>query len=229
MRFAEKEITVAGTITALTVQQKNKDRVNVYLDGRFAFGLATIEAARLRRGQTLSDDEIAALQNRDEVQKAHESALRYLDYRPRSVDEIRRYLKGKDVAPEVMAEVIERLTRVGLLDDGAFARYWLENRSDFRPRGERALRLELRQKGVPGDIIAEVLSEGHNEDEAAYRAAIAQARKVRTTDPVEFRRKMEAHLARRGFSYDTAREAVARAWSELQPSEENEESGESEG
>ena len=220
---------MAGTITALTIQQKNKDRVNVYLDGRFAFGLAAIEAARLRRGQTLSDDEIAALQNRDEAQKAHESALRYLDYRPRSVDEIRRHLKGKDVAPEVTDEVVERLTSVGLLDDRAFARYWLENRSDFSPRGERALRLELRQKGVPGDIIAEVLSEGHNEDEAAYRAAMAQVRKVRTTDPVEFRRKMEAHLARRGFSYDIAREAVARAWSELQPSEENEESGESEG
>ena len=221
---------MAGTITALTVQKKNRDRVNVYLDGRFAFGLAAIEAARLRRGQTLSDDEIAALQNRDEVQKAHESALRYLDYRPRSTDEIRRHLmKSKDVAPEVMDEVVERLTSVGLLDDRAFARYWLENRSDFSPRGERALRLELRQKGVPGDIIAEVLSESHNEDEAAYRAAMAQARKVRTTDPVEFRRKMEAHLARRGFSYDTAREAVARAWSELQPSEEKEESGESEG
>jgi regulatory protein len=221
---------VAGTITALTVQKKNRDRVNVYLDGRFAFGLAAIEAARLRRGQTLSDDEVAALQNRDEVQKAHESALRYLDYRPRSTDEIRRHLmKSKDVAPEVMDEVVERLTSVGLLDDRAFVRYWLENRSDFSPRGERALRLELRQKGVPGDIIAEALSESHNEDEAAYRAAMAQARKVRTTDPVEFRRKMEAHLARRGFSYDTAREAVARVWSELQPSEENEESGESEG
>ena len=216
---------MAGTITALTVQKKNRDRVNVYLDGRFAFGLAAIEAARLRRGQTLSDDEIAALQNRDEVQKAHESALRYLDYRPRSTDEIRRHLmKSKDVAPEVMDEVVERLTSVGLLDDRAFVRYWLENRSDFSPRGERALRLELRQKGVPGDIIAEVLSESHNEDEAAYRAAMAQARKVRTTDPVEFRRKMEAHLARRGFSYDTAREATARAWSELHTSGANEKS-----
>jgi len=220
---------MAGTITALTAQKKNKDRVNVYLDGRFAFGLAAIEAARLRRGQALSDEEITALQNRDEVQKAHESALHYLDYRPRSVDEIRRYLKGKDVAPEVADEVIERLTSVGLLDDRAFARYWLENRSDFRPRGERALRLELRQKGVPGDIIAQVLSESHNEDDAAYRAAMTQARKVRTTDPVEFRRKMEAHLIRRGFSYDIAREAVARIWNELQPSGKNEESGESEG
>jgi regulatory protein len=206
---------MSGVITALKVQQKNKDRVNVYIDGRFAFGLAAIEAARLRRDQQLSDEEIAALQDRDEAHKAHESALRYLDYRPRSIDEIRRHLKGKGFEPDVIDEVVERLADVGLLDDRAFARYWLENRADFRPRGERALRQELRLKGVPDDVIAEALSEGHSEDEAAYRAAVAQARQVRTADPVEFRRKIEAHLVRRGFSYDAARDATARVWREL--------------
>jgi regulatory protein len=208
----------AGTITALTVQKKNKDRVNVYIDGRFALGLAAIEAVKLRRGQKLGDEEIAALQERDEAHQAHEVALRYLDYRPRSVDEIRRHLKGKDVEPDVIDEVVERLADVGLLDDRAFARYWLENRSDFAPRGARALRMELRQKGVPDDIIDEALAEGYSEDAAADQAARTQARKIRTTDPREFRRKLEAHLVRRGFSYDIAREATARAWSELHSS-----------
>jgi regulatory protein len=205
-------------ITALQVQKKNKDRVNVYLDGRFAFGLAAIEAARLRRGQPLSDDEIAALQDRDETHKAHEAALGYLDYRPRSVDEIRRHLK-KNFEPDVRDEVVERLANVGLLDDRAFARYWLENRADLRPRGERALRQELRLKGVHDDVIAEALAEGHSEDEAAYRAAAAQARKVHAAVPVEFRRKVEAYLVRRGFSYDTARDAAARVWRELHDEE----------
>lgn len=209
---------MAGTITALQAQKKNKERVNVYIDGRFAFGLAAIEAVKLRHGQKLSDEEIAALRERDETHQAHEAALRYLDYRPRSVDEIRRHLKGKSVEPDVIDEIVERLAQVGLLDDRAFARYWLENRNDFRPRGERALRMELRQKGVPDDIIDEVLAEGHSEDEAAYQAALTQARKIRTTDPREFRRKLEAHLVRRGFSYDSAREATARAWNELNAS-----------
>jgi regulatory protein len=213
---------MTGTITALQFQKKNKERVNVYIDGRFAFGLAAIEAVKLRRGQKLSEDEIAALQERDEAHQAHEAALRYLDYRPRSVDEIRRHLKSKNVEPDVIDEVVERLSQVGLLDDRAFAHYWLENRSDLRPRGERALWMELRQKGVPDDVIAEVLGEGHNEDNSAYRAAMSQARKIRATDPREFRRKLEAHLARRGFSYDTAREVAARAWSELHPENEDE-------
>jgi len=209
---------MAGTITALQAQKKNKERVNVYIDGRFAFGLAAIEAVRLRHGQKLSDEEIATLQERDETHQAHEAALRYLDYRPRSVDEIRRHLKGKSVEPDVIDEIVERLAQAGLLDDRAFARYWLENRNDFRPRGERALRMELRQKGVPDDIIDEVLAEGLSEDKAAYQAALTQARKIRTTDPREFRRKLEAHLVRRGFSYDSAREATARAWNELNAS-----------
>jgi regulatory protein len=213
---------MGGTITALTVQKKNKERVNVYIDGRFAFGLAAIEAIKLRSGQKLSDDEIAALQDRDEAHQAHEAALRYLDYRPRSAEEIRRHLKSKDVEPDVIDEVVGRLSEVGLLDDRAFARYWLENRSDFRPRGEHALRMELRQKGVSDDIIAEALSQEHDEDDLAYRAAATQARKIRATDPREFRRKLEAHLARRGFSYDTAREAAARAWNERHPENENE-------
>jgi regulatory protein len=219
---------MAGTITALTIQKKNKERVNVYIDGRFAFGLAAIEAVKLRTGQKLSDDDIAALQNRDEAHQAHEAALRYLDYRPRSVAEIRRHLKSKDIEPDVIEEIVARLTSAGLLDDRAFARYWLENRQDFRPRGQRALRMELRQKGVPADIIDEALGQDHREDKAAYQAATAQARKIRTADPVEFRRKLQAHLARRGFAYDIAREAAARAWSECHSDTANESGDESE-
>ncbi len=211
---------MSGVITALKVQQKNKDRVNVFIDGHFAFGLAAIEAVRLRVNQALSDDEIAALQNRDEAQKAHESALRLLDRRPRSVDEIRRHLQGKKVDAAIIDQVIERLSGVGLLDDREFARYWLENRSDFRPRGQRALRQELRLKGISDDLVAEVLSEGHDEDEAAYRAALIQARKIRSQDALEFRRKLESHLARRGFSYDSARDATAKVWQELHPEKE---------
>ncbi len=210
---------MSGVITALKVQQKNKDRVNVFIDGHFAFGLAAIEAVRLRVNQALSDDEITALQDRDEAQKAHESALRLLDRRPRSVDEIRRHLQGKKVDAAIIEQVIERLSSVGLLDDREFARYWLENRSDFRPRGQRALRQELRLKGISDDLVAEVLSEEHDEDDAAYRAALAQARKIKSADPREFRRKMEAHLARRGFSYESARDATAKAWQELHQEE----------
>jgi len=130
---------MAGKITALRFQKRNKDRVNVYIDGQFAFGLAAIEAARLQVGQTLSDDDVARLRVRDEVERAYERALNFLSYRPRSEAEVRRNLYKKDVEDEVVEVVVERLTRAGLVDDREFARYWVENRLQFNPRGARAL------------------------------------------------------------------------------------------
>ena len=211
---------MAGTITALKVQKRNPRRVNVYLDGRYAFGLAAIEAARLRRGQVLSDEDIEKLKDRDSFEKAHDRALRFLSYRPRSEAEVRRYLQGKAVSPAVEEEVIERLTRAKLLDDLGFAHYWVENRESFKPRGLRMLRYELRQKGLSDETIAQALTD-LNEEESAYRVALRRGRRLAHLDQVSFRRKLGAHLLRRGFLYETVNLAVERAWQELGAEGEN--------
>jgi regulatory protein len=191
---------MAGKITALKFQKRNKDRVNVYVDGRFAFGLVAIEAARLKVGQTLSDDDIARLQVQDEVGQAYERALNFLSYRPRSEAEVRRNLSKKGIEEAVVEAVVDRLVRAGLLDDQEFARYWVENRLRFRPRGVRALRHELREKGVSDSVIADALA-SLDEETAARQVAEAGARRLSHLDPRDFRRKLVAYMARRGFSY----------------------------
>jgi regulatory protein len=206
---------VAGTITNLKVQKRRQDRVNVYLDGRYAFSVPEIEAARLRRGQYLSDADIAQLQHRDECSKAYNLALRYLTYRPRSQAEVQAYLHGKGFSEEMIAEVLVRLQEAGLLDDAALAQYWVENRMEFRPKGPIALRYELRQKGVADETIAEAL-EAVDPDEAAYRASQKQARRLASEDRSVFFRRLIAYLGRRGFDYETARTACERAWGDLQ-------------
>jgi len=198
---------LGGTITALRFQKRNKDRVNVYLDGRFAFGLAAVEAARLQVGQTLSDADIARLRNQDEIERAYERALNFLSYRPRSEAEVRRNLRGKNLEEKAVEGVIERLTRAGLLDDREFARYWVENRLQFKPRGVRALRQELWEKGVPDAVIAEAI-EGFDEEDAARRVAEAGARRMAHLESRDFRRKLNAYMARRGFSYAVIRPLV---------------------
>jgi regulatory protein len=191
---------MAGTITALRFQKRNKDRVNVYLDGRFAFGLAAIEAARLEIGQALNDADIARLQKQDEVECAYERALNFLSYRPRSEAEVRRNLSRKNVEKEVADLVVERLTRARLLDDEGFARYWVENRLQFKPRGARAIRQELWEKGVPEAVISQAL-EGFDEEAAAREAAEKGARRLARLEPRDFRRKLQSHMARKGFSF----------------------------
>jgi regulatory protein len=198
--FGDLDI-MAGTITALRYQKRNKNRVNVYLDDRFAFGLAAIEAARLRVGQTLSDDDVAHLQRQDQVERAYERALNFLSYRPRSETEVRRNLRKKGVEEIAVETVIERLTRAGLLNDREFARYWVENRQQFNPRGARALSHELREKGIASSIIAQTLEEDFDQEIAARKVAEAGARRLAHLDPSEFRRKFKGYMARRGFSY----------------------------
>ena len=80
-------------ITGLKVQKRNKDRVNVYLDGEYAFGISRIVAAWLRNGQELSEEKIAELKAQDNVEVALQRALNYLSYRPRSEQEVRQNLK----------------------------------------------------------------------------------------------------------------------------------------
>jgi regulatory protein len=198
---------MAGTITALRFQKRNKDRVNVYLDGQFAFGLAAVEAARLQVGQALSDDDVAQLRKQDEVERTYERALNFLSYRPRSEAEVRRNLRKKNVEDEVIEPVVERLTRAGLLNDREFARYWVENRLQFNPRGTRALRQELWEKGVPDSVIAETL-EGFDEEAAACRVAEAGAHRLAHLEPRDFHRRLAAYMARRGFSYAVIRPLV---------------------
>ena len=203
-----------GTITALKVQKKNQDRVSVYLDGRFAFGLPAIVAVGLKQGQTLSDAEIQALKERGAGETAYNRVLNYLSYRPRSRAEVVTYLQKRDVPAGQIETVLARLERAGLLDDKAFAQFWVENRERFRPRGRRALRYELRNKGISDRLIDEALTSVDGA-ESAYRAAEKKARQLRHQDELTFRRKLIAYLARRGFDYDVAREVAERRWIEL--------------
>lgn len=195
------------TITNLKTQKRDRERVSVYLDGNFAFGLPLLEAARLKVGQVLSEEEIAELKHRDAIQRAAHRAMNLLSYRPRSRNEVRRRLRRKDYTEEVIEEAIGRLERAGLLDDRAFARYWIENRFRFNPRGRAILRQELRQKGVGDRVIEEALT-GYDEQTAAEEAAAKAVRRLRRFDNPTFRRKLIGYLRRRGFFYDTIQPIV---------------------
>jgi len=202
-------LEVAGQITDIKVQKRKRDRVNVYLDGEYTLSLGMGVAASLKRGDTLSDEEIEELRLRDSVQKAYDRTLSYLAYRPRSSAELKRYLREKQVSTEASEQVLERLRGAGLLDDRAFAQYWVENRETFKPRGRRLLRQELRQKGIDYELIAEALGEV-DEEESAYRAGLRQATRYAHLHDDVFKQKMDGFLRRRGFGYEVVRETISR-------------------
>mgnify|MGYP001466609679 CR=1 FL=1 len=203
-------------ITRLAFQKRNKERVNVYLDEEFAFGLALAEAVHLKVGQELSETQIEQLKQDDEFHKAYARALDYLSRRPRSEYELSTYLKRKKMSDPHIERILGRLGDLGFLDDLAFATYWIEQRESFKPRGARALRAELRQKGVDATIIDQALSESVvDEDEGAYRvAAQKMSRWIDSEDYWQFQKKLGSFLARRGYNWDVVRRVSERLWNE---------------
>jgi regulatory protein len=203
-------------ITALKVQKRNPNRINVYLDGEYAFPVARIVGAWLQVGLELSEEKIAALREQDTKEVAFQRALKFLNYRPRSETEVRKKLNELGFDESVMDETLDRLRQNGLISDDRFAREWVENRSTFRPRSRRLLALELRQKGVADEIIQDALDETVDEDELAYQAAIRKARRWENLEWAEFRERLSAYLMRRGFSYGTISGLVNKIWTDLQ-------------
>jgi regulatory protein len=201
-------------ITALKQQKRNPDRVNVYLDGEFAFGLSKIVAAWLKVGAELSDEKIVDLQAKDEVEVALVKAYNFLSYRARTDKELRDRLAKYGFEEPVANEVMDRLTRGGFVNDGQFAAQWVENRSEFRPRGARALRMELRQKGVKDAAIDQALND-LDEGDLAYRAASKQARRYTGLEWPDFSKKLYGFLGRRGFNFDDINKATQQVWDEL--------------
>lgn len=202
------------TITTLEPQKRNKDRVNVHLDGEFAFGLAAEVALGLRVGQTLDDVAIAAIQDEEAFTHGKKSAFHFLSYRPRSVEEVRQNLLGKEYDSVLVERIIDYLRQKEYLDDEAFARFWVEQREAFKPRSRYALRQELYQKGVARAVIDQAVQDV-NETAAAERAAAKRARRWAHLPYDEFRKKAAAYLQRRGFNYAIVKPVVKKVWQEL--------------
>lgn len=158
-----------------------------------------------------------------------EIAARFLGTRPRTRWELERRLKRAGTDEEVIAAVLGRLTALGYVDDAAFARWWAEQRDRHAPRGRRMVEAELRQHGVPRDILEELrgveLAEPVLDGEAlpsseAERARIALDRHLRGRPfpaEVKARQRLGAFLVRRGFDPDTVRTTLRLAAAESTP------------
>ena len=202
-------------ISALRVGKSRGKRVNVFLNGKFAFSLEAEVAVKegLQVGQELFTNQIEALARSDHFHRCLNAAIHYLSYRPRSEFELRERLHQRGFDGNSVEAVLTKLKEEGLVDDMAFAQFWKDNRESFSPRSQWLTKLELRRKGVVGDIIEQVVDAIDDED-SAYRAAQSKARNLPLSDYQGFRRRLGEYLKRRGFSYRVINHTVERLWQE---------------
>ncbi|MFQ5945380.1 MAG: regulatory protein RecX [Anaerolineae bacterium] len=202
------EETAGGRISAIRTQKRRTDRANIFLDGRFALSVKASLAQGLHEGDWLSAEALGALAREDSEGEAYRRGLEFLAHRPRSRWEVRRRLLRRGIQEEAADAVLGRLADEGLLGDEEFARAWVENREQFRPRSHALLRSELRGKRVDEDAIEAALTEVREED-SCRKAALLVARRYVALDNESLSDKLMPYLRRRGFSWDLSREAVA--------------------
>ena len=210
----EERPRAAGAVTRLAAQRNDPNRVSVFIDGAFAFGLHVdvLVEHGVAKGQTLTVEEQERLIAADRVRRAFTAALDYLSHRARTAHEVERRLLDRGYGEAAAAHTVERLRTLGYLDDDAFAREYVQARFRARGYGPRRIQADLRRRGVPAPLIEAALQEHLEEDavlEAARRHAAKRHRRLAgEPDPRKRRQKLSAFLVRRGFSYDVARHVI---------------------
>ena len=211
----------AGTITSLSLQANDSERINIFIDGEFALGvsLRVAQDERLHKGQVLSESDWERLVQAERGSKAWNAALQLLAVRPRSERELRDRLRRKEFEPDHIDAAIRRLYELELLDDAHFAELWISNRQKLRPKGAQALRQELRAKGIDRQTVDEVVADNIDDDDerAACEQVARQALRRYTDAPdrMTFQRKLGGLLQRRGFRFDTIKPILEQLWQEI--------------
>jgi regulatory protein len=200
-----------GRITKIEDQVRDPERVSIFVNDRFAFGLSrrVLGQQPLEIGQYLSPVEIQRLLVADETERAWTAAVRLLSHRPRSRHEIETRLRRRQYSDDAIDGACALLGEQGYLDDQDFARFWVENRTEHRPRGRRLLKAELRAKGIDDSIADQVIEESDlDETEAARAQARHRWGQLSGLDPFVRKRRLIAYLQRRGYDWDVVRTVV---------------------
>lgn len=193
-------------------QQKNKDRVNVYLDDKFGFGidLDNFVLLHLKVDQELTEKEVEEIVKKAEFQKTLDKLLRFAIVRPRSEKEVRDYFRRKKVHESMHEQLFGKLKHLELVDDEKFAKWWVEQRQAFKPKPKRILNQELRIKGIKPDVIEQVLGEEKVDEEKMARELLEKkAYKWKNLPTREARQKTSQYLAGKGFSWDVIEKVVS--------------------
>ncbi|MFC1978841.1 regulatory protein RecX [Chloroflexota bacterium] len=205
------------TVTSIKLQKGRKDRVSIFLNDKYSFGLSLDVAHEFNiyTGQKLTPQEVSIINEFELFHKAVNTALRYISYRPRSESEIRTRLRRQKYDSGLIVKVIDKLKQQRVVDDAIFAEFWKDIREFFSPRSKRLIKLELRRKGVT-DEIAERTTNDVDDQTGAYKAALKKAYSLKSLEFDIFQKKLLNFLHNRGFGYQIIRPTIDKVWAELE-------------
>lgn len=205
-------------ITAITPQKKDKNRINIMVDGSYRFSLDVFQYADLgiKIGKEYSDEELRNLEQASLFGKIYTRSLEYCLIRPHSAKEIKEYLYRKTlngrnkqgdlikgISPKITSQVFDRLLEKGYIDDIKFSKHWIENRKMKIGVSSRKIRSELLSKGVERYTVERLINESSRNDKSEIEKVILKKRKRYSDD-----NKFINYLINQGFSYETIKTAM---------------------
>lgn len=197
-------------VTAITQQKRDPGRYNIFLDGEYAFSLPMQDILyfKLKEGQEAAEETIDYIQSSLLYIKAQDTALHYIGYKMRTVQEIRRKLTEKEFPEDVTERVLLFLEKYGYADDREYCRKYIKETLRLKPKGSYAIKAELKQRGIAENLIAEALAE--TELDEAGDALFWLRKKTKGVYPTEQKEKKRVYdfLLRKGYSYSVIAEAL---------------------
>lgn len=196
-------------ISKISHQTTHRDRYSIFIDGKYSFALneSTLLDQKLYKGQALNSQQLKDLKKLAANDRTYINSLRYLALRPRSSWEVEIYLKRKQSDEALIKKILNKLSEIGLIDDEAFSRSWINSRQLLKPSSQRRLVLELRQKHISDAIIQKVLANNQTDDLSTLRQLIQIKRRQ-----AKYRNdnlKLMQYLARQGFNYGDIKAALS--------------------
>lgn len=191
--------------------QKSKKRVNIYLDGRFGFGLdlENFVKLNLKIDQELSKEEVKEIIQKSDFSKVLEKLLSFAMLRPRSEKEINDWLRRKKIEKSLYKELFNRLKKYELIDDQKFAKWWIDQRLTFKKKSIKEIKFELLTKGISNEIVNNTFDEFEIDEEKIAKDLVkSKAYKWKKFDKNIRKQKMKEFLLRKGFSWNIVSKVV---------------------
>ena len=207
------EVSQLATITKISIQKKAVDRYNIFLDDNYAFSVTEdiLIKFNLRKGLTLTDEEIGMITESESWHRSYVQAIHFLSYRMRSKQEIRDYLKKKEVAPTVTEEIIARLEKEKHINDKEFAKAFIRDRMNQTSKGPRLIVKELKEKGVKAETANEAIAlySYERQFQTALKWAQKQLKRKSNQSYNKQNETLKIKLMQKGFTSDVVNEVFA--------------------
>jgi regulatory protein len=195
-------------VTSIKQQLKDVARYSVFVDNKYCFSLSesALLNSKLTSGQELDEEGVDKYKQLSSDDKIYNQTLRLVASRPKTMGEVRDYLRRKKASPPLADIILNKLSDIGLINDKHYAENFVSTRLLLRPTSKRKLSAELTKRYISKSIIDEVLKEQIAIDKNALVKVIEQKRRQ---SKYQDNLKLMQYLARQGFNYDDIKSALS--------------------